>query len=244
MKKQTLPTYEISTATVLKMLLWREWFEHKSWLQMFLSFWVILLIVVPIIAHPVFILILSIVFSMAASLLLGGSDATDNRQEFMFTLPSTRAELFYLRFGLGMIALLLFIIISHIALKWGWSQAFWGLFVETVLTEPYRYVVDYRIVLYSFVIPISTYLVTFSCKSMANTPTQAHGYVLPAILVAGLLIGGGFYSEYYFLSKITGVISSVFILVIAVFLHVLGFYAYCGKEAITAAFDGPFQKKI
>ena len=76
----------------LQGIVWKEWLEHGQTLLVPITAWFVGLWVLLIFFHPLWILLLSSVFALIAARLLGGQDAFDGAEEFVFALPPTRTD--------------------------------------------------------------------------------------------------------------------------------------------------------
>src|ERR1043166_5298214 len=97
-------------------LLWCEWYAHSRLLLFFLAAWIVCTWVMPLYAHPAFILFFGVVFAIIAGPAYGGSDTAEGSEEFTFALPPTRSERYLARLTVGGSALLLFTAMDILAL--------------------------------------------------------------------------------------------------------------------------------
>src|SRR5437867_5838888 len=72
---------------ILKGLLWAEWYAHSKLVLSFLTLWLVCVWVLPIFAHPGWILLLGFIFAFIGGPLYGGGDVIEGCEEFTFSLP-------------------------------------------------------------------------------------------------------------------------------------------------------------
>src|SRR5437867_2192435 len=102
----------IGKLRVLRGLLWAEWFAHSQLLLSFLVLWLLCVWVMPVLAHPGFILLLGGVYALLAGSIYGGQDVVHGCEEFSFSLPATRSERYLARLAVGGGTLLFFTVLD------------------------------------------------------------------------------------------------------------------------------------
>ena len=75
-------------------LMWGEWFTHARLLLFFLVAWLAAFWLIPLVAHPLWILMVGIAYALATGPAFGGANTMDGCEEFSFALPATRRQRF------------------------------------------------------------------------------------------------------------------------------------------------------
>lgn len=119
-----------------KGLLWAEWFAHSRLLLIFLAVWLVGVWVLPLFAHPGWILVLGPIYAFMAGPVYGGGDIMNGCEEFSFALPPTRAERYWARLLVGGGTLLLITAMNLIALGLDLPQVLARFYVETGIIRP------------------------------------------------------------------------------------------------------------
>lgn len=127
-KRRALPAW--------KGLLWAEWFAHSRLLLIFLAVWLVGVWVLPLFTHPGWILILGPLYAFLAGPIYGGGDVLNGCEEFSFSLPPPRIELYLARLLVGGGSLLLITGMNLVALGLDLPQVLARLYVETGIIRP------------------------------------------------------------------------------------------------------------
>ncbi len=117
-------------------LLWAEWFAHSRLLLSFLLLWLCAAWVVPLFAHPGWIMIISFLYALVAGPSYGGSDAVDDCEEFTFSLPATRSDRFLARLTVSGMTLMMFVGLDFLVLGMDWQSTLKRFFLDAGLMEP------------------------------------------------------------------------------------------------------------
>ena len=122
--------------SVLKGLFWAEWYAHSKLLLGFLAVWLVGVWVLPIAAHPGWILSLGLLYAFLAGPSYGGGDVMEGCEEFTLALPVTRSARYLARLAVGAGGLLLLTTLDMLALGLDLSTALARLYINTGLIRP------------------------------------------------------------------------------------------------------------
>jgi len=117
-------------------LLWAEWFAHSRLLLVFLVLWLVAAWVVPLFAHPGWVMVISFLYALVAGPAYGGSDAVDDCEEFTFSLPATRSDRYLARLAVSGSTLLMFVGLDFMVLGLDWQATLKRFFLDAGLMEP------------------------------------------------------------------------------------------------------------
>lgn len=118
-------------ASPWKGLLWAEWFAHSQLLLVFLSVWLVGVWVLPLFAHPGWILLLGGAYALLAGPAYGGGDVLEGCEEFSFALPATRSERYRARLAVGLGTFLFLTGINVLALGLDLPHILARLYIDT-----------------------------------------------------------------------------------------------------------------
>ena len=121
---------------VLKGLIWAEWYAHSKLVLSFLMVWLGAVWVLPVAAHPGWILLLGFFFAFFAGPAFGGGDVVEGCEEFTLALPVTRSERYCARLLIGGGGLLILTALDLLALGIDLSPALARLYLNTGLIKP------------------------------------------------------------------------------------------------------------
>jgi hypothetical protein len=121
---------------VVKRLLWAEWYAHSRLLLGFLVAWLLGVWLLPVAAHPGWILLLGLFYALLAGPAYGGDDVIEGCEEFTFALPITRSARYLARLAVGGGVLLLLTALDLLALGIDLSTALARLYINTGLIKP------------------------------------------------------------------------------------------------------------
>ncbi|MEZ5326820.1 MAG: hypothetical protein R3F19_17365 [Verrucomicrobiales bacterium] len=113
-----------ATWQIWRTILWREWQVNRSWLKSLFWVWILLFLVVPVVVDEWDILQLCVLLGLIVALRTGGSDSSEQAEEFSIALPPRRLDYFLVRGSGGLAVVLVFavaaILLSRMALEvWG-----------------------------------------------------------------------------------------------------------------------------
>jgi hypothetical protein len=121
--------------TVIKGLLWSEWFAHSKMLLVFLVLWLLGAWMIPFVAHPGWILAIGLGYALLAGPAYGGTDAIEGCEEFTLSLPATRSERYLARMSLGIGTLAMFVGLDFIVLGLDWTATIHRVFINAGIME-------------------------------------------------------------------------------------------------------------
>lgn len=153
-------------------LMWSEWFTHSRLLLFFLLGWLAVVWLLPLVAHPLWVLLVGIVFALVAGPAFGGSDVIHGCEEFCFALPPTRAQRFTARLLVGGSWLLALTVMDVLALDLNFSDVLFRVFLDTGLAtvEVRQPEMLYGLV---FAAPFAVFALGFSVAALATNRTVA-----------------------------------------------------------------------
>ncbi len=193
-------------------LLWAEWFAHSKLLLVFLGLWLVAVWVLPLFAHPGWILLLGGCYAMLAGPAYGGGDVLEGCEEFSFSLPATRSERYWVRLAVGGGTLLLLTIINLLALGLDLPQVLARLYIDTGLLKRSP-VLETRL-LFGLVLALPWAVFAFSFAISATTHSRL--LVLTSWFWGGLgalvITQMGFWYEELVWDSLTGFFSSPLLL--------------------------------
>lgn len=153
-------------------LIWGEWFTHARLLLFFLVAWLAAFWLIPLVAHPLWILMVGIAYALAAGPAFGGADTMDGCEEFSFALPATRRQRFLARFAVGGTGLLALTTMNVVALNTDLADLLLRVFLDSGLggVELRRPELLYGLV---FAFPFAVFALGFAVASLATGRTVA-----------------------------------------------------------------------
>lgn len=117
-------------------LLWAEWFAHSRLLLIFLALWLAGVWALPLFAQPGWILLLGGIYALLAGPAYGGADVLEGCEEFVFSLPPTRAERYWARVIVGAGTFFVLTTINLFALGLDLPYVLARLYIDTGLIQP------------------------------------------------------------------------------------------------------------
>ena len=153
-------------------LLWGEWFTHARLLLFFLFAWLAAFWLVPLVAHPLWVLMVGIAYALAAGPAFGGADTMDGCEEFSFALPATRRQRFLARLAVGGLGLLALTSMNVVALNTDLADLLLRVFLDSGLggIELRRPELLYGLV---FAFPFAVFALGFAVAALATGRTVA-----------------------------------------------------------------------
>ncbi len=220
-------------------LLWCEWFAHSRLLLLVLTSWLVAVWMLPLFAHPDWILVLGLIYAMLAGPAYGGGDVIEGCEEFSFSLPATRSERYLARLAVGGGSLLLLTAMNLIVLGLDLPQALARLYLDTGLVQT-KHIANPGM-LYGLVLafPCAVFAGSFVCAAL----TRSRMLVLTSWLWGGLaaliLLCAGIRYEELLWTQLNGVFACPLLLVAATAMLFAGHRLYRRKEVGPDAH--PFQ---
>jgi hypothetical protein len=188
-------------------LLWAEWFAHSKLLLIFLGLWLVAVWVLPLFAHPGWILVMGGFYALLAGPAYGGGDVLEGCEEFSFALPATRSERYLARVIVGGGTLLLLTAINLLALGLDVPDILARLYIDTGILQPKPLLKTG--LLYGLVLALP--LAVFALSFVLSAATRSRAMVLSAwfwgVLGALVLLQLGFWYEELVWDSLTGFFS-------------------------------------
>ncbi len=213
-------------------LVWSEWFLHSRLLLCFLLGWLAVVWLLPLFAHPLWVLAVGFVFALVAGPAFGGADVVHGCEEFSFALPPTRSQRFTARFLVGAIWLVALTLMDVLALDRSFSDVLFRVFLDTGLAtvEVRQPVMLYGLV---FAAPFAVFSLGFAVAALATNRTVAFTAWLWSALGALSTLRLGFYAEEAVWDRLNGRIAVPLVTVVAVLTAFIARRLYQHKEAGT-----------
>lgn len=211
-------------------LLWSEWFIHSRLLVVFIWGWLSAIWLLPLVTHPLWVLVVGVLFALVAGPAFGGSDVIHGCEEFTFTLPATRDHRFIARLGVGGGGLLVLTAITVVSLDANLSDILLRIFLDSGLggVEFRRPELLYGLL---FAFPFAIFAIGFSVSAVTTRRTVAFTSWVWGALGALSLLRGGTYVEELMWDRLTGRLTVPALLISGLAILVLARFLYQRKEA-------------
>lgn len=216
--------------SALKGLLWAEWFAHSRLLLIFLSLWLVTVWLLPLFAHPGWILVLGAFYALLAGPAYGGGDVIDGCEEFTLALPATRSERYLARLAVGGGTLLFLSGINLLALGIDLPQILTRLYIEAGIIKPrpiFKTGLLYGLVL---ALPIAAFAFAFALASATHSRLMVLSSWFWASIAALVLLQLGFWYEELVWESFTGYFAFPLLLASAMAVLWGGHVIYRRKE--------------
>ncbi len=224
---------EISQFDVYKTLVAKEWLTHGRFVTFCLAFW-ILAFWILLLQPAGLIVVFGAVYALWAGAAFGGTESTEQTEEFLLSLPPTRSQRYLARLLLGGGSVLFFAMVNRFAIRWNLPQTVWGLFVESGFTEPFK-IEGLRTVMamgIDILIPVSVFAFSFPLASVAHVRSpKGYARALGALSAATLLLTSC-WAEYVMWETLNGYLTIPVLVIASVGALIGGHSVYCRKEAI------------
>jgi hypothetical protein len=211
-------------------LLWAEWYAHSKLLLCFVVLWLLLVWTLPLFAHPGWILLLGGVYAIFAGPAYGGGDVLDGSEEFIFSLPPTRAERYCARVFLGAGTLVLLTGINLLALGIDLPQVLAGLYVKTGIIQASHVIRPGWLYGLVFAFPFALFSFSFVLASLTHSRVLILTGWFWALLAALLVLQLCFWYEQLVAEKLTGFFACPVLLACGSAALVMGYRGYREKE--------------
>jgi len=179
---------------IVQGLLWREWLLHREELIRIFSAWLFGVWVVPF-SPAVFLFPFGILSACLIAPSLGGSDASEGSEEFSFALPPSRAQRYLVRLALGGGVLAALMAGALLAALFDLPQALWGALVDSTMTVPFDPPRPEFLYGLACALTAAVFADAFSAGACSRTPGALGLLWLRAPLLAGIVMGAGFFLE-------------------------------------------------
>ena len=223
---------------VLRGLLWTEWFAHSKLVLSFLMFWLGAVWVLPVAAHPGWILLLGFFYAFFAGPAFGGGDIVEGCEEFTLALPVTRSERYCARLIIGGGGLLVLTALDLLALGIDLSTALARLYLNTGLIKPLpglRTGWLYGLVL---AFPLAVFSMSFALAAVTHSRFLIFTSWFWGGLLAMAALYGGLLCEDRLWNHMNGFLSCPLLILVAVVVLAIGHRQYQQKEI------GPYGARI
>ncbi len=213
--------------------MWGEWFSHNRLLLGTLVGWLAAVWILPLVAHPLWLLGYGLLFAVIAGPAFGGSDVIHGCEEFAFGSPIPRSHRYVSRLMVGGGSLLILSVMDVLALAGNLSDVLLGVFVTSGLPAVE---IGQPLVLYGLVlaVPFAVFAIGFSLSAMATSRSLAMTSWLWGIFVALILLRGTFQLEELRSTRISGMISVPAFIGVASAVLWVGYRFYRRKEAVSS----------
>lgn len=233
-----------SALRIWKGLIWCEWFSHSYLLLTFLGIWLAGIWILPLVAHPGWILLVAAVFAMMAGPAYGGGDVVEGSEEFTLALPATRSERFIARLIVGGSATLFFSFLDLACLQLDWSQAIGRFFLDTRILSATELSKPGLIYGFSLTFPFTIFATSFVVASLAHVRPLALSSWLIGGLAALVWIQVGNWYETWVWGEIRGWCTALVCLIWSFSCLWVGYRFYCLKEVGPETQPAPITGKF
>lgn len=215
-------------------LLWCEWFSHARLLLVFLFGWLLAVWVLPLVAHPLWVLMVGVAYALAAGPGFGGADIIHGCEEFSFSLPATRSQRYWARLIVGGGCLMALTLMNVFALEANLSDLLLRVFLDAGLggIEVRRPELLYGLV---FAVPFAIFSIGFGAAAVASRRSAAFLSWIWGALGALATLRAGAYLEQAVWDRLTGRLTVPALLSIGSLTLVVCRHAYARKEASAGA---------
>jgi hypothetical protein len=217
---------------IIRGLLYKEWLAHRNWIVGPWALWLACGLVLPVFHHPAWIFGLGMLYVLFAAPTIGGMDAAEGSEEFAFSLPATRTQIYLTRlalFGGNLIALLA---VGLLTIAFNVPQHLWRLVVESGLTEPFRVVPGLWYAI-AFCAPLAVGAWAFVLAALARSRGEVTNAGTQGVLFAGIIGSAGMTAEYFCWQRTNGLIVCPALVMLTVAILGLGLYLFTRKEGVS-----------
>lgn len=232
------PARQAAVGAWWRALLWGEWFAHSRLLLGFLLGWLAMVWLLPLFAHPLWILGYGLLVAVVAGPAFGGADVIQGCEEFSFSWPVPRRDRFLARLCVGGGSLVAFSLMGVLALEGNLSDVLLRVFVTSGLpaTQIRQPILLYGLVL---VVPFNVFALGFALAALARSRSIALMAWLWGVLGALTLLRGTVQLEELRFGRLNGGISVPALAVVSAAVLWVAARFYSRKEAGTDS--GPLR---
>lgn len=227
----------------LGLLLRHELAAGGSWYRTFGIIWLIGLWIVPTFNHPLFFLWIGLILVFLFTPGQTGADVLDGTEEFTFTQPPTRADVFLSRMLPGAIFLFATGLIGALAVGFDLPQKMWSLVFSGGLTTPFRPVKEVHWYPLAVFIPVAAHTIAGGFAALAITRQQVLWAGLFGVIGAWAIAGIGLALEQGLTDRLHGWISTPLLVAATAGIFAFSFRAYQGKEATRTGAAAPLPSR-
>jgi hypothetical protein len=232
-----------SAPSYLDILLRQELADRGGWYRTFGIIWLIGLWILPVFNHPLFFLWIGLILVFLVTPVQTGVDVLDGTEEFTFTQPPTRAEVFLSRILPGAVFLFVTGLIGVLAVGFDLPQKIWGLVFSGGLTTPFRPVKEVHWYPLAVLIPVAAHVIAGGFAALAITRQQVLWAGLIGIIGAWAIAGIGLALEQGLTDRLHGWISTPLLFIATAGIFAFCFRAYQAKEATRAGAAAPLASR-
>ncbi len=215
---------------IWKGLIWCEWFSHSYLLLTFLGIWLLGVWVLPLAAHPGWILLVAALFAMLAGPAYGGGDVIEGAEEFTLALPATRGERYLARLTVGGGATLFFSALDLACLQLDWSQAIGSFFLDTRILSVSELAQPGLVYGFSMTLPFTLFSTSFVIAAIAHSRILALSSWFVGGMAALIWTQVGNWYENWVWGEIRGWFTAFVCLLWSGMCLFFGYYRYVNKE--------------
>lgn len=218
----------------LRILLRREWNDAAAFYRTFALLWIIGLWILPVLGHPLFVLWSGLILVFLLTPAQAGVDVLDGTEEFTFSQPPTRAEVFLSRILPGAIFLVVTGVVGVLAIGFDLPQKFWSIFFSGGLTQPFRPVKEVYWYPLAVLLPLAAHAIAGGFAALAITRQQVLWAGIFGVLGAWAIAGGALAIEQGLANRLNGWVSAPALVAAIAGVSMFAFRAYQAKEATRA----------
>ena len=229
---------ESGSWTVWQAMIWGEWFAHSRLLLGFLVGWLAMVWLLPLFAHPLWILGYGLLVAIVAGPSFGGADVLQGSEEFAFAWPIRRRDRFLARLLVGGGSLLILSAMGVLALEGNLSDVLLRVFVTSGLPAVQ---IGQPILLYGLVlvVPFNVFAFGFALSALSRSRSLALMSWLWGVLGALIILRGTVQLEEMRFDRLNGYFSVPALAMVSAGVLWVGSRFYGRKEAVIDA--GPLR---
>jgi hypothetical protein len=219
---------------IVQGILRQDWLAHGNLFLWMLAIWLIGQWVLMIFANLAWVTVFGMVLAKFMGAALGGKEAREGSEEFAFALPPTCGQRYLLRMVAGLTCVLFFCGMSALAVNFNLPQKFWGLFVDSGLTQPFPansvspVLAWYWAILFPLIIFCDFFVASACRRALAWIVVIMAVFTLAAVGIMKLY-------KVFGVSCPPEVIIAVLLLITGPTILLIGFFLYTRKEGIVPA---------
>jgi hypothetical protein len=216
--------------TFLYGLLWAEWFAHSRLLLAFLLMWLGTAWIVPLFAHPGWLMLVSFLYALVAGPAYGGGDAVEDCEEFTFSLPPTRSERYMARLAVAGVTLLMFVGLDFLILGMDWQSTLKRFFLDAGLMEPAPELKPGMLYGLVLALPLNIFCVSFVISSVVRRRfILFSSWFWSLVISLGILYGAMVLEEWWW-HEVNGLFSFPALVFSSIVILITGHRLYRHKE--------------
>jgi hypothetical protein len=226
----------ITDRTVLHSLIRQEWRLCRNSVISLAMVWVIGLWILVIFNHPAWLIAIGLLYVLIVSPAQAGHDVLDGTEEFSFSQPPGRAPLYVARLSIGLGFLLANGLLGGLAIIHNFPQRLWSIFFTGGLTVPYETEIDSIWYAMAVLLPCAAHSMTFARAATSHSRNVVTSAGMTGTATAVFLISMVNYLEKRSWRSTEGLAIPV-LLAISIAVLVIGYRAYCRKDATRSGGD-------